>query len=65
MENLRIVKRVNKDKVYVDEKGKERCSVNYYLVVNGNYIAIRPSFHKGYYMLDTIAEVVKNGECNK
>lgn len=60
-QNLKVVKRVNKAKTYVDEKGKERLSVNYYLVVNGNYIAIRPSFHKGYYQLDTIAETVING----
>lgn len=62
MENLKVVKIVNKDKFYTDGKGKERTSVNYYLVCNDNYIAFRPSFSKGYYQLDTIAERIVNGK---
>lgn len=61
MENLSIVKVVNKDKVYTDQKGKEHCSVNYYLVCGKTYIAIRPSFSKGYAQLDLLSNVIVNG----
>ena len=61
-EKLKVVKVINTEKKYVDNNGKERVSCNYYLVVNGNYVAIRPSFAKGYISLDTIAEVIKNGK---
>lgn len=59
--DIKVVKIVNKGKTYIDEKGKERTNVNYYLVINNCYVAIRPSFSKGYAQLDTIAEVVING----
>lgn len=59
--DVKVVKIVNKGKTYIDEKGKERTSVNYYLVINNCYVAIRPSFSKGYTQLDTIAEVIVNG----
>lgn len=59
--NLKVVKVINLDKKYLDSAGKEHTSVNYYLVINNCYVAIRPSFSKGYTQLDTIAEIVKNG----
>lgn len=63
---IKVVKVVNKDKVYKDTKGKEHPSVNYYLVIsiNGNetWTAIRPSFSKGYTSLDMVAQIVSNGK---
>lgn len=61
-ENIKVVKIVNLDKTYEDEKGKTHASVNYYLVINDTYVAIRPSFSKGYTQLDLVATVVKNGK---
>lgn len=58
---LEVVKVINENEKYVDKKGKEHIQVNYYLVVNDNYIAIRPSFAQGYGKLDLIARVVRNG----
>lgn len=62
MNDLKVVKIVNLDKKYKDASGKERTSVNYYLVINGNFVAIRPAFAKGYTQLDTICETIKNGK---
>ena len=59
---LKVVKVINESEKYTDKKGKEHVRTNYYLVVNGNYIAIRPSFAEGYAKLDLIAIVVKNGK---
>lgn len=59
--NLEIVKVVNSGVKYKSKKGKEYTQVNYYIVVNGNYIAIRPAFALGYKQLDLLARVVKNG----
>lgn len=39
---------------YVDKNGKERLSKNYYLVFNGHYIAIKPSFNQGYKSLELV-----------
>lgn len=61
MENIELVKVVNKDKKYLSSDGKERVSVNYYVVCNGTYIAVRPSFSKGYYQLDMFCKKVVNG----
>lgn len=62
MENeIKVVKRINLDQRYEDKDGKEHCSVNYYLDINGQYVAIRPCFSKGYVQLDMVANVVKNG----
>lgn len=57
---LKLVKVVSDD-TYTDKKGYEHKKINYYLVVNGQYIAIRPSFHEGYGKLDLVANVVKHG----
>jgi len=63
---IKVVKVVNKDKVYTDKKGKEHASSNYYnvITINGNstWVAIRPSFEKGYPALDMVAEIVINGK---
>ena len=63
---IKVVKVVNKEKVYTDQKGKEHTATNYYTVItiNGNqtWVAIRPSFSKGYSALDMVAEVVINGK---
>lgn len=59
---MKVVKVVDTEKKYQDKSGKERSSVNYYIVAdNGKWIAIRPSFGNGYVMLDVICESVKNG----
>lgn len=58
----KVVKVINESERYTDKKGKEHVQTNYYLVVNNNYIAIRPSFKDGYNKLDLIAEVVRNGK---
>ena len=59
---IEVVKVINESEKYVDKKGKEHVQTNYYLVVNNNYIAIRPSFKDGYARLDLIANCVKNGK---
>lgn len=59
--NLEVVKIVNLDRKYEDKNGKTHASVNYYLVIENTYVAIRPAFSKGYTQLDLIARVVKNG----
>ena len=58
---LEVIKIVQKGKTYTDSKGKERTRVNYYLSYNGNLIAIRPCFAKGYIQIDTFAKLVVNG----
>lgn len=60
--DMKVVKIVNKDKKYEAKNGKFYTSCNYYLVVNGNYICIRPSFAKDYGKLDLFAEKVVNGK---
>lgn len=64
--NIKVVKVVNKDKVYKDKNGKEHTATNYYnvITINGNstWVAIRPSFSKGYNALDMVAEIVLNGK---
>lgn len=62
MENLKIVKVIDHNKVYKDKNNKEHVSVNYYLVHGSCWIAIRPSFSKGYSQLDVICETVHNGK---
>lgn len=58
---MQVVKVVDKTKKYVDKNGKERVSVNYYLILdNKKWLAIRPAFGQGYVVLDSIAEVLKN-----
>lgn len=61
MNEIKLVKVVNKGKTYLDKNGKERTDVNYYVVFNGVYIAIKPCFSKGYSQLDMFAEKVING----
>lgn len=58
---IKVVKVIREGETYTDKNGKEHTLTNYYVVVNGNYIAIRPSFKDGYNRLDLIAEVVRNG----
>lgn len=55
---IKVVKIVDKTKKYKAKNGKEYTSVNYYVVVNDKYIAIRPSFKDGYTQLDVIAEEI-------
>lgn len=60
--NVKVVKVVDTEKKYLDKKGNEHISVNYYLVLeNGEWVAIRPAFGKGYSMLNAICDCVKNG----
>ena len=63
---IKVVKVVNKDKKYLDQKGNPHTATNYYnvITINGNqtWVAIRPSFSKGYSALDMVAEVVINGK---
>ena len=57
---MKVIKIVDTTKKYTDAKGKEHCSVNYYIQLdNKQYVAIRPSFSKGYQYLDAVAEVIK------
>lgn len=57
--DLKIVKIVDKTKEkYVAKNGKEYTSVNYYVVFNGTYIAIRPTFKDGYTKLDLVSEEI-------
>ena len=59
---MKVVKRVDKQRKYEDKKGKERCSVNYYIVSDNDvWIPVRPVFSKSYTQLDMIAETVING----
>jgi len=58
---LEVVKVINVGVKYTDKKGKAHTQVNYYLVVNNQYIAIRPSFKEGYGKLDLVCRVVCNG----
>ena len=63
MPELELLKIVNKDKKYKSESnGKEYCTVNYYIRVNGNLITIRPAFSKDYVKLDMIAKCIVNGK---
>lgn len=61
MNELKVIKIVNKGKTYLDKKGKEHCQINYYLVINNTWVPIRPSFSKGYTQLDLVAERRVNG----
>lgn len=61
MLDLRVIKRVNLNEKYEDKQGKSHCSVDYYLSINNQWVAIRPAFSKGYTQLDMVALVVKNG----
>lgn len=64
MGTLNLVKIVDKDKTYTDKNGKQHCSVNYYVVVDQTYIAVRPCFSKGYTQLDMVCETRINGGAN-
>lgn len=59
---MELVKIINTDRKYKAKNGKEYVSCNYYLVINGNYVAIRPCFKKSYYALDVVATLIKNGK---
>lgn len=52
-----LIKVVNKNKKFVTNNGKERYSFTYYLLVNGNRIAIKPIYDDGYGKLDLVAKV--------
>ena len=58
---LKLVKILNKGKKYLDKNGRERTEVNYYLVANGVYIAVKPCFSKGYVQFDMLSELIVNG----
>lgn len=58
---LEIVKVINSGTKYTDKKGREHTQINYYVVVNNQFIAIRPAFKEGYGKLDLVCRVVKNG----
>lgn len=57
---IEIVKVVNVGDTYTAKNGKQYTNINYYLVVNGTWVAIRPSFSGGYKTLDVIARKVTN-----
>lgn len=57
-QELRIVKKVHKNEKYVAKNGKEYTNVNYYLVIGNSWLAFKPSFSKGYILLDSVAEVL-------
>lgn len=61
MNDIKIIKVVNKSKTYQDKNGKSHPQVNYYIVVNNSWIAFRPSFSKGYTQLDLVCETRVNG----
>lgn len=62
MNELKIVKRINKDVRYKAKNGKEYVSTNYYVVLpNGTWVPIQPTFKNGYIQLDTICEKIING----
>lgn len=67
MENvqLEIVKVVNVSKTYTAKNGKTYTNVNYYVVFNGTWVAIRPSFKGGYKALDLMARRVVNGKSDE
>lgn len=46
---------VRKTHKYTDEKGKERVGTNYYIVENGNWISIKPSFPQDYSKLQVLS----------
>lgn len=46
---------VRKTHTYVDKENKTKTGVNYYLVVNGNWIAIKPSFTSDYKKLQMVS----------
>lgn len=54
MEIKTFIAKIVSDKTYVDKNNVERKWVNYYVVINGKWLAIRPSFAEGYNSLDTI-----------
>lgn len=57
---MNIIKVINHQKPYIGRDGNPHPSVNFYVEVemNGNpcRVAIRPSFPKGAYILDLVAE---------
>ena len=58
---MKIIKVVNLNKKFKAKNGKEYSSINYYVQLdNKKMIAIRPSFAKGYYALDVVAETIIN-----
>lgn len=59
---IKIVKVIHLDEKYKDVSGREHTQTNYYVVINGQYVAIRPSFKDGYSRLDLVADVVRNGK---
>lgn len=67
MENVQIevVKVVDKNKTYKAKNGKVYTNVNYYIVFNGTWVAIRPSFKGGYSSLDMISRKIVNGAENE
>ena len=59
---IEVVKVINVGDTYTAKNGKKYTNINYYLVVNGTWVAIRPSFSGGYKTLDVISRVVKNSK---
>lgn len=58
---MKVIKVVNKDKTYLDKAGKSHTATNYYLELdNGSWIPFRPSFSKGYVLLDAVCQVIVN-----
>jgi hypothetical protein len=62
MENLELVRVINKDQKYKDKNGVERVNENFYVVFNGSYIAIKPCFKEGYSKLSLISNTIINGK---
>ena len=58
---MKVIKIVNKNQTYTDKNGKEYTSINYYLELdNKQWVPFRPSFSKGYMLLDAVCETIVN-----
>ena len=58
---MKVIKVINKNKTYLDKGGKTHTATNYYLELdNGAWVPFRPSFAKGYLLLDAVCATVVN-----
>lgn len=46
---------VRKTHKFTDKKGKEKVGTNFYIVENGNWVSIKPSFPQDYFKLKLIS----------
>ena len=56
---MRVVKVLNKNKIYLNKKGEERYSTSYYIECdNDKKICIKPVFDNDYSTLDFISDLI-------